>query len=182
MFFTYVVGIDDQLNDVLWVHVEDFNCRSRNEGSIILQQGKKKPQNTNKRHKGNYFMIKSLIRISWATDRKTKLPCKWRNTSSSPQRWDRYYFRPVFLQADRERDNPVEIETFLYHNRKKNFGQTGSGWKEVITILITVLCLHRTPCQENKLKEERPKGRVREPASYYITLIPLPVCEPGFCR
>ena len=46
MFFTYVVGIDDQLNDVLWVHVEDFNCRSRNEGSIILQRGKK-TQNKN---------------------------------------------------------------------------------------------------------------------------------------
>ena len=36
IFFTHIVGIDDQLNDILRVLVQDFYCSSRYECSKIL--------------------------------------------------------------------------------------------------------------------------------------------------
>lgn len=37
---TYVVGLDDQLNDVLGVFVQDLHCCPRNQGSEVLWEKK----------------------------------------------------------------------------------------------------------------------------------------------
>ena len=71
-----------------------------------------------------------------------------------------------FLSKQTERGIILWTEKhFSIITAKRHLARQEVGEKEVIATLITVSCLHRTPCQELK-KGTAKKGRVREPASY----------------